>query len=186
MPTWVMSAIGVVVAICGIAAQFYFRWVPDIEVQKRHVKRAVSWASDILTLAAQVAALYFLVAHVKGPVTPGIVVEIAAYACVIVFCVLLTVIRRGVLALFERHLDTFCRLLDNTDQNLKNTSKHLAITEQHRDALRVIADDPNLSIETARALQRLLGGDGKPDTAALRLPSATAGKKTRKSLRGGL
>jgi hypothetical protein len=116
-------------------------------------------------------------------VTAEFVVEIAVYACVIVFCVVSIIIRRLVLALFNRHIDNYGRLLDNTDQILKNTTRHIAITEKHQDALRVISKDPNLSIETAHALQTLLGSDGEHDTAALCLPSATAGKKIRKPLR---
>jgi hypothetical protein len=61
MPTWIMSAINIVVAICAIAVQFYFRWVPDIEVQKRHIKRTASWASDILPLVALVVVIYYRV-----------------------------------------------------------------------------------------------------------------------------
>jgi hypothetical protein len=116
--------------------------------------------------------------------------EIAAFASITVFCVVLTVIRRWILALFERHLGNFGRLLDNTDQSLKNTSRHInltgghiAITAQHRDALRVIAKDPSLSIETTTALQALVGGDEPPDVPPRPLLTATAGKKARKSPR---
>jgi hypothetical protein len=158
MPTWITAVtVPLVIALANLFALFYFKWVPNVDEQKRHIKRAAWLALDVLTLAIQVASLWFLATHVHGPVTPMTTVAIALSAGCFFFCVIVTIIRRWLLRLIERLIDGNENLLDNSDRILNNADRHLTITERQGDALRTIADDPVLSIETARAVRALLG-----------------------------
>jgi hypothetical protein len=193
MNTVIGICISTMVAICAIAVQFYVRWVPDIEIQKRQIKGAALWAWDILGLAAQAAALFYTVAHIHGPVTPAIVTGISLLTSAIVFCAVLIFIRRWILPLVKEHLELFGqhlhnfshvtdRGLNNTDQLIKIAEQHLAIVKRYRDAFILIAKDPKLSVETARALNSLLDSECVSELSPRRLLSKGAAKKTGKSL----
>ena len=163
MPAWVPAvAVPFVIAFTSLAAQFYFKWVPDVEEQKRHLRQARTWAADILGLALQAASLYALLQG-KGPVTRGFVVGAALTVSCSFVCVLLIVFRRWFLEGFmERFLHNFERLMDQTGQHISVTGRHIEVTEQHKRALQLIATDPNLSRETVRELRAILLPPGDP------------------------
>lgn len=78
MPIWVTVLIAFTTLTANIAIQFYFRFVPDVERQKDHLKSIwtgtkalASWLSNILWFGIGVWALYEASQH-KGPVTPGL------------------------------------------------------------------------------------------------------------------
>ena len=96
MPIWVPTAISIFFGLAGICATFYFKWVPDIEVQKRHMKGLGWWLLDLVTLGAQITSTYLLAQH-KGPVTSAFVVATALIVDGLVLCIVLFGFRRRVL-----------------------------------------------------------------------------------------
>ncbi len=174
MPIWVTAIIiPAVIALANIATLFFFKWVPEVENQKRYLKRAGFWVMGILTVGAQGTVLYFLSQPKGGVVTPRFVVSVALAASGAVFCAILIVYRRWILGgLMESSLDVFGRLIDNTSRQsdnfgwlLKFTDRHVAETERHEEALRLLSCDPNLSAETVQALRALLNGQLKTSEA---------------------
>ena len=157
MPNW-MTAVVVPVAIVllNLAAQFYFKWVPDVEDQKRHLTRAFWWAADILSFVWMGYWLYAY-AHSKQAVTPVFVVVVSFTTASLAFCAIMIFFRRSILnGLLRQHFDHFGRLLDHEDKNMEIRDLHLKATKQHRDALCTLSNDPNLSPETAQALRAIL------------------------------
>lgn len=77
MSAWIPVVVNVIVFGGGIALQFYFKWVPDVEQQKQHARRVRKWLSTVLwwTLDCGNLVLFswdlYLAAHHKGPVTPA-------------------------------------------------------------------------------------------------------------------
>jgi hypothetical protein len=150
MPGWAIAVVvQVVLAVAAIAAQFYFKWVPDVETQKRHMKWAAWWLLDIASVASIVAAAISLVRD-QGPITRSFVLGSALVASVGCFTTLTIVFRRFVLG-------------GLTDKQLKVTGKLVEIVteqteldKQFRYALCLLANDPRLSDETSRAVQKVL------------------------------
>ncbi len=137
MLTWLLSFLGIIVALISLAAQFYFRWVPDVEEQKRHVKRAFGWCLDFSVFSLLVLN-FVLEASRKGPVTPFFVVEVAVNVGIATLYLVLFFYRRW--------------SLEKVDTPL------LDITGEILNCLEIIAKDQNLSEQTVGKLRRKLYG----------------------------
>ena len=162
MSAWI-AAVGTLIALAAFVAQFYFKWVPKVEDQKRHLKQ-VAWAAfDAVTLCSEAFAIYLLT-QAKGPVTHIFVVNTAVVVSGAGFCIILIATRRGVGSnIMMRSLDNFGRLIDTADRHLgiirslqQITERHLATTEQHTEILNLISNDPGLSVETVQAVRKIL------------------------------
>lgn len=138
-----LTVVSILIALAALVAQFYFRWVPNPEDQKRQVKtvfkRLGIWAWHIFTLGCPAACLFVFTQH-QGPVTPRFVAEVAFVACGLSLTASLAIIRI---------------LLGNSHLGIMGLA---SVTRQVVDALCLLANDPNLSAETGNALQILLYG----------------------------
>ena len=164
--TW-LTAIGTLIALAALITQFYFKWVPNVEDQKRHVKLTAMWVMDILTVGVQVVAIYLL-AQFKGPVTPDLVVRVSIGACCLVLCGALITIRRLVLGYMRESLHDLGRLSGTNGHGAIDfgwMQQHVAVTQKIIDALDFLAKDPNLSAETVQAIRTIL--NGRPDKLTL-------------------
>ena len=171
------SWISIVISLCAVAAnlfvQFYSRFVPDIEDQKRHLKWLWWWTVDILAIAGQIYAVCTL-AQSKGPVTRLFVTGVAFSMSCLTFSFVLLGFRRFILAgIMQKALDNFGSLvehsahhLDQTGVLVRATEKLIETSDLHSDALRAIAADHNLSPETVQTLQGLLSNKKPPAMAS--------------------
>jgi len=185
MSSW-MTAIAVPLTIltANIGVQIYFKWVPDIEDQKRQFKRVASWVFDILTVAVQVVSFYLLALD-KGPITGGFVVKVSLFAGLAAVSLLLTVIRR----IFPReHLkdffDLFRMLADESDRHresfrdlLSFIRSHVDMTNRHEEALTQLLKAPNLPAEIVESVQQVLKGPHRPTEAPSDSPAIERGQE---------
>jgi hypothetical protein len=138
MPSWVISiTVPLVILFVNIAAQFYFRWVPNIEDQKRHLKTIGSRFMDVISFVAVAYWLYGLTRRGE-PVTPWFVVEVSLAATCLCFVVVMNVV---------------LRLVDLTSDHVRRL---ISLAWMYREALVRIGKDPALSAETVRELEVIL------------------------------
>lgn len=158
MPTWVTGIlVPFIIASVTIAAQFYFKWVPNVEEQKRHVRMATSWLADILLVLASIWWLWRFTKH-QGPVTPGFVVEVSLAGENLGFVVILVAANRFISGkTFRRFMDGIRGHLGLTERNIDHTGRLIEIAKVHSDALLILANDLQLSPNAAKALQEILG-----------------------------
>jgi hypothetical protein len=141
-----LTIISILIALAALVAQFYFKWVPNPEDQRRHFKRAGVWLWHIFTLGSPVACLITM-SRYKAPVTPGFVVGVALVASGLSLTVALVIFR------------AFFAFLSGAGSNSGDGIMGLAsITRGIIDALCLLANEPNLSTETTHALRKLLYG----------------------------
>jgi TRAP-type uncharacterized transport system fused permease subunit len=149
MPIWLPTVAATVVAVSVTAfLQFYFRFVPEVTDEQRHLRKVGWWLWDILTVVGPCWSLYELT-QINGPITPTRVVTAALCAASLAFCMALTLTRRTVGRLLERHIEIF-GLSINIQKRMIDAS------QVHRDALWLLANDANLSPELAAKLKTLL------------------------------
>jgi hypothetical protein len=142
MSIWVTAIlIPLGIAATNLVAQFYFRFVPNIEDQKHHLISAGWWALDILMFAIQGYSLYSITQR-KEQVTPDYVLLVASFACAFTFCVVLFAFRRFNHFVHHHYMDFF--------------ERHLAIIERHDRVLILLASDPNVSSETVADINALI------------------------------
>jgi hypothetical protein len=134
-----LTVVSILIALSALVAQFYFKWVPDPEDQKRHVKRVAAWAWNIFTLGTPVLCLFTLSTH-KDPITPGFVVEVALVASGLSLTVAFILFR------------LVFGVVGDSGSGLASITKGVI------DALCLLADEPSLSAPTANALRKLLYG----------------------------
>ena len=147
MPPWLP---GTLVAIVGLLVSafcsFYFKWVPAVEDQKRHMRQAAWWVFDAGTIVCQVWPLYAL-AHVMGPVTPSHIVRGAMSGAGLAFCSALIVARRTYGRLLNRQIENFGTLMEVHDKTFAN----------QMEAMRILSHRVDLTAEVAQKLNALLG-----------------------------
>ncbi len=153
----VVTVAALIIPSIGVAAQIYFNFVPDLNVQKQQLKKAAGWMGDILTFSAQGFGVYLLTQR-KGPVTPGFVLQAAFVMSGITFCLILVMFRRLITGILDRHLDNTGKYLGNFGRHLDNTSRHIAITGQLKRAVVALSNDPNLSPDTTQTIQTIFNG----------------------------
>lgn len=149
----------------SLMAQFYLRWVPNVEDQKRHVKNALSWLVDIASVGICVYWLYGI-AQEKGPITPVFVVTASLAAANTFLVVVLIGAKRVFRRQTERILNLFDRQLGVTEGNLDHMDTLIGVAEMHNAALLHIANDACLSTDTRNALSHILPQDPKPRISA--------------------
>jgi hypothetical protein len=81
MSAWITPAVTASVGILTIFAQFYNRFVPDVEKQKRHVRIAAMFVLIVLVTAFYVFAIHRAMAK---PLTSLIVVKISVSMSILV------------------------------------------------------------------------------------------------------
>ena len=54
MPSWMPVLITSVFALINVFLPFYFKFVPDVNDQKRHLRQFGWWALDVATIVGQV------------------------------------------------------------------------------------------------------------------------------------
>lgn len=152
MPTWIPAVVVPFVAILtNLAAQFYFKLVPDIKDQKRHLKQTSFWAMDILGICVQVGCVAFFFRS-NSPVTPQFVVLAAWSMSCLFFYVAQVGYRRQLLdGILKRNLERIGKL---TDIDMAQ----IGLLTQHRRALEMLANDTGVSSETAEAVRDALSG----------------------------
>jgi uncharacterized membrane protein HdeD (DUF308 family) len=173
MPIWVPTAISIFFGLASIFTMFYFKWVPDIEDQKRHMKGVGWWLFDLMTLGGQIVSIYML-AQRKGPVTPVFVVGAALIVGGLVLCIILFGFRRWVLfGFFRKLLDDVRKLIEIEKQQQEQIGRFLGLVEriegsvwEHGKVLAILANEPNLSPEILRAIGTALNVE--PDVRKLR------------------
>jgi hypothetical protein len=134
MSDWVRY-LGVPLLICAVTlvAQIYFKWVPQVEDQKRHLRRAGLSLWHVIFGASQIFAFSAL-ALSKRPVQGVEVVCAALIAGLGATYISLLVLKRLVLPVIGRHLDTASAVIR---------------------ALEMLADEAELSEETREGLKKL-------------------------------
>jgi hypothetical protein len=158
MPTWIISGIFVpfAVLVATLGSQLFFRWVPDAEEQKRHVRNTAVLVVEIASVALQV---YFFYANIryKGPVNAAFVTQVAFDSACTCFVLVGILLRRMVMSdLIGGLQDDLFTLLKHFGRNMDHTGRLIGIAELHKEALRCIASDPNLSAGTIEALRAIL------------------------------
>jgi hypothetical protein len=159
MPIWVTAVlIPLLIAATNLAAQFYFKLVPNTEDQKRHLKTAGAWALDIIGFAIQGYGLY-LIAQRKQAVTPGYVLTVAACACATTLGIVSFAYRRLEGPRQMRSMHVLMNVFDDHFTLIKGQSEILA--EHTRILERIVY--PDLSPETVSAMQSTLDTSGERD-----------------------
>jgi hypothetical protein len=153
MPVWLTAVVVPLVAVSvSLAAQLFFKWVPETKDQKRHLKRVGWWALDIFALSVTAASILSL-AHYGGPVTPLFVIGVASSIGALVFNVILCGFRRFVLdGLLKKHIELFQLLVEETGQ-------HSKAIKRHRCAFCLIVSETALAPKTTQSLLCLLSLD---------------------------
>jgi hypothetical protein len=185
MSPWLTGvALPLTILMANIGAQIYFKWVPDIEEQKRQLKRFASWVFDIVTLAAQVYCFYFL-ARVKGPITGAFVVGVSLFAGLAVASFILALFRRifrgehikdffDILRLIaevsDRHTESFRGLLSVI-------RRHAQETDRHGEAFAQLLKAPNLPAEIVESVQRILNRPYEPMEASPASPALESAER---------
>ena len=161
----IISSLSLVIAACTFAAQFYFKWVPEIEKQKNHAKKLAGILADIALVAIQ-TILIFVLARSSGPVTRLFVVCAALQVAGSFTVVILIAFRRWMLQGIMRidadrmsgMIDLAGRHLEHSGQIFESNRRHLEITAQHQAALRLIALAPALTADQTEDLKAILDG----------------------------
>lgn len=149
MAAWIPSVVcSCVIYAVGLSAQFYFKWVPEVESQKRHLKQALWVAYDVWLIGASITGVWFL-SQYKGIVSAGYVLTVSFAACIVSLSILTVIARRLGLAkiitkLIELSRDQATIARDQVD--LINRQSH---------ALIAIVEDVNLSSETRQRVRDL-------------------------------
>ena len=161
MPLWIPTVAATVgVALVNAFRLFYFKFVPEVNDQKRHLKQAGWWAFDIATIIFPCWSLY-AATQAKGPITPTLVTGTAISAVSLAFCLSMVSTRRTVGYVQNKSLDTLGQII-----NVQGRLVDMSLV--HKEALRLLANDANLSLEYSAKLKALLGmEDPKTDTKQL-------------------
>ena len=157
MPNWITSVVVPVgILVLTLAAQFYFKWVPNIEDQKRHARAAAGLAADFLCVGGSATWLYAL-AQRNGPVTPAFVVEVSLSTACVCFVIVIIVIDKFLSGKHVKSIiEAFNQQLSVLKVNADHTGRIIGIAEKHDAALRCIAEDTQLSAETNKKLERIM------------------------------
>jgi hypothetical protein len=79
MSPWIPITVSVTLTSVAIAERFYSRFVSDIEIQKRHLKRVAKWvvaSMAVIFLGIQVGCVIYLM-RISGPPTKSWILGIA-------------------------------------------------------------------------------------------------------------
>lgn len=157
MPTWITGVLVPLTILCAtLTANFYFKWVPDVEEQKRHLRAMGGWLIDILALVSSCFWLYGFTQR-KAAVTPGFVVEVSLAAVCLCSVVLLVLAERILSSKTCRKIfEVLTGHLSVTTQSVDALGTLAMIAERHTQALARIAEDSRLSRATQDALQEIL------------------------------
>ncbi len=162
MPVWLPTvAAALLICLVGVALQFYFKWVPEVSDQKRHVKRFLLAAYWALIVAVQAFSLY-IDSKSKAPVTPSFVVWVAISAAGLAFAVVLIVIQL-LLGMYAGSKDPFSALagllqgmLDESFLQMEIDRSQSKIMYSLFNAVTAIIKDKHLSPETVSAVEKAL------------------------------
>jgi hypothetical protein len=139
MPAWLPTAsITLVLGLTGLFVQFFFKWVPEPDEQKRRLKRVTKWAISILALVFVAANLGILLTFPIGPLPASRMLGVALDTCLLTVFPIIFLIQ------------------DNQGKHIDITRTQTRVMLLQLDALSVIASDPKLSDETTLALQAIL------------------------------
>ena len=141
MPVWLAILIPIFTVSAGVATQFYFKWVPDIAEQKRHVNRAGDYLFKGLMLGIQVWGVYFFVVS-STAVTKTFVVIIAAFIGGIVFSIGSLIFTFFINRMFA----SFVQL----------AAQQMTLLQIHGEVFRMLAADKGLPDETVRNVEAIL------------------------------
>lgn len=148
MSFWITTVVvPFAIFIATIAAQFYFKWVPSVEDQKRHVRRLLAILAEVGVFAWGGLALY-KAAHQPGPVTYGNAVQIALLTAGLYTLLILIAI-----APIPRVIASIADLIG---RHIRTTKQTYAVLDRHREVFETIAQDPSLSEASVAAIRGFL------------------------------
>jgi hypothetical protein len=125
MSFWITTVVvPFAIFIATIAAQFYFKWVPSVEDQKRHVRRLLAILAEVGVFAWGGLALY-KAAHQPGPVTYGNAVQIALLTAGLYTLLILIAI-----APIPRVIASIADLIG---RHIRTTEQTYAVLDRHRE-----------------------------------------------------
>ena len=127
MPFWVPIVVTIAAFTVPLAERFYVRFYPDVDTQKRHLKKLAVWAFNIFSEAFQIWNLY-QISREPMPTTPTGVIRIAINASIVV-----------VLPFFLFALEGFSRMLEIQRLHLDNTYDVIGVLKHHEKALSIIS-----------------------------------------------
>jgi hypothetical protein len=151
MSPWIPVTISTSIAVVSIAERFYSRFIPDIETQKRHLKRAGKWTTVLILFGIQLGNIIYLI-RIPGPPTKAWVLQITVSVGAFVFC-LASLFDQGIMQLLDkmnsidgRTLDGQGKLIDvqgkliNLQGRLTDSVQRLTqIADSHQRAMTMLA-----------------------------------------------
>jgi len=147
VPTWVPVVLTISITLLTIAERFYVRFVPEIEVQKRHLKKFAVWIASLGGIAIQIYFLY-QEAHGPSPVNPTQAVRISLVTGAFVLN-LVAIFTIRTLNLIDRFLDVYLR-------GWKVVEKTVHVTERHNAAIMFLAEQLELAPDIQQKLDEIL------------------------------
>jgi hypothetical protein len=147
MPSWaitILVSFGTLAVNIGI--QFYFKFVPNVEDQRRHLKTTFFVLVDVIVLSVQGYMLYGM-AQLKGPVDHRSIVDVSLATGALFMNFALVLFRRWVpwqYRVFQKYMELH--------------GEHVHITREIVDVLKILAKDSNLSDDTMQAIRPLVYG----------------------------
>jgi len=147
MCVWLPVLIAIFTVSAGIAAQFYFKWVPDVEEQKRHLRSGFWWTVDVIGIGGRLGSLIAL------DLLPGSASRVDAAVAGLAggFFALM-----AILVLLRRVI--FAQMAGSARAASEVRGDLIPFFMDFTEALAVIAEDPNLSTGTKEALSAVLFG----------------------------
>jgi hypothetical protein len=165
----VIAAVALLVAALSLAERFYSRFYPEVEAQKRHLRKAgyvLGWVWDLGLLAIDVSCFVWVARLPRSTVDRSDVVVISLMATGLFAVFLLVIARRFGLWLFGLMI----RRADLSRSHARATEAILHEVARQRDALEVIASHSGFPPELRRSLRESL--DGGPEREPRKLSEA--------------
>jgi hypothetical protein len=143
MAPWVPVVSAAVFAVLAIAERFYSRFVPDVNDQKRQLKRAGMIIYYSLALLSVVVGLWRAMQE-KGPVTQEFVLIVGALYLILALLMSLTLLQLA------------ARLMGGVKEFMGVYRSHLEITREMVGMIRVIAAKVKDTAEVEDSMRRIL------------------------------
>jgi hypothetical protein len=144
----VALSVPVVLYLVNVFVKFYFKWVPDVDRQKRQIKKVSCWLLDIFMIGTGVLGVCFF-AQIS-------VLNMQQYVLKVSFVMSCTVLNIT-LILFRRYSSYIYG--PSEQSGLGHTTSVVGLMKGQIKALCILSNDPNLAPETSHALKTLLYGE---------------------------
>lgn len=141
----------------GIVAQFYFKWVPDVETQKRQVKRIGGWVIDIGGCTFYLGDLYWFTRELgAAPITGKEAALIALICGCLAFFLSFIVVRRLIIPYVSLGDSLNRSIVDIQKSTLSVLQEDAKLTKNVLQAMAILAANSKLDAESRLELNEHL------------------------------